>query len=323
VIWLEMSRNEEHGGEGWNFAECLWAPSRKVNGARWPFWESLLQVEEDDLVLHLRGKRNPQFVGFSIAVEGGYETTRRPTEPEQWDYAESFFRVALRDFSPFKLPIDLKDVFRFNERELKEYRNKNRELPADQRRHIFYAVEDDKLRRQESAYLSEVDSELLGILLGCYFKGEQAPSQPALLVDVETGQQLRQTRARIGQQAFSEVVKANYGLKCCFPECHIDEERFLVGSHIARWNDAPELRGDMSNGICLCLMHDRAFELGLFTITSEHMIWVSKDKIHQSKWALQNLLPFHSHSMRSGSVLPSEQALRYHWERIGYTPGYF
>jgi hypothetical protein len=79
MLWLEMSRDEFHGGGSWAFGQSLWSPSRKTNGARWAFWETLLRVGADDPVLHLRGKGDDAaFVGFSTAATDGFETSDRP-----------------------------------------------------------------------------------------------------------------------------------------------------------------------------------------------------------------------------------------------------
>lgn len=63
---LEVSRDPDHGGLGWGFAECLWSPSHKNPSGRWPFWDLLLQVQHDDLVVHLRGHQ-AEFFGYSTA----------------------------------------------------------------------------------------------------------------------------------------------------------------------------------------------------------------------------------------------------------------
>ena len=79
IMWLEMSRDEEHGGPGWVFTECLWSPSHKKPSGKWPFWESLLSVRQGDIVFHLRGKTHfARFVGYSIADSNGYHTAQRP-----------------------------------------------------------------------------------------------------------------------------------------------------------------------------------------------------------------------------------------------------
>jgi len=31
MIWIEMSRDETHGGDNWAFSKCVWAPTYKKN----------------------------------------------------------------------------------------------------------------------------------------------------------------------------------------------------------------------------------------------------------------------------------------------------
>ena len=54
-MFIEMSRDETHGGGAWSFKKCVWAPTRNQKGGRWPFWEKILSVRIGDTVLHLRG----------------------------------------------------------------------------------------------------------------------------------------------------------------------------------------------------------------------------------------------------------------------------
>jgi predicted restriction endonuclease len=125
---------------------------------------------------------------------------------------------------------------------------------------------------------------------------------------------LRELLNRVGQREFSDAVRANYGYRCCFPGCDVAERTFLRGSHIARWADEPDRRGDVSNGLCLCLMHDQAFERGLFTVDLELRIWVDPAKAERSPWAVSHLVPYHRGGLRLGTVRPSEEALLQHWE---------
>ncbi|MBD1809903.1 HNH endonuclease [Microcoleus sp. FACHB-SPT15] len=143
-----------------------------------------------------------------------------------------------------------------------------------------------------------------------------------LLGNIKTSEGLRQGSYRIGQENFSDNVCSNYSNCCCFPECQIDERTFLRGAHIARWVDVEELRGDPSNGLCLCLMHDKAFEAGFFTLTKDWRVAVNKNNqtAMTSKWCEKHLVPYDRNSIRLGSVKPSLEALRYHWDRIGFTP---
>jgi len=66
-------------------------------------------------------------------------------------------------------------------------------------------------------------------------------------------------------------------------------------------------------------MHDKAFEMGLFTVNKNFTIVVNKGRkmITQSDWYEVNLLAYDGCRISCGAVLPSIEALHYHWDRIG------
>src|SRR5215210_951153 len=200
--------------------------------------------------------------------------------------------------------------------ELREYFVQNRNAVPKER--LFYVIQADRLQCLNGAYLSEVSSILARLLLEKPVNLHQPPLD--ILREARTGEQLRTVLTRVGQREFSNLVQENYGTKCCFPDCDVRERTFLRGSHIARWADAPELRGDVANGLCLCLMHDQAFERGLFTVDLELRIWVDPAKASRSPWATTHLLPHHGQDLRLGAVPPSEEALLRHWERTSCYP---
>jgi hypothetical protein len=127
MTYLEMSRDEEHGGGTWAFTNCLWAPTKKKAGTQWPFWKKVLEVREGDLVLHLRGvPPNAYFVGYSVAAGDGFQTSRRPPNPGEWGFAEAFYRADLTGFTPFHQPVNLSDVFSSRSAELSSYFDANK-----------------------------------------------------------------------------------------------------------------------------------------------------------------------------------------------------
>jgi putative restriction endonuclease len=319
-MWLEMSRDEEHGGSGWGFAECLWSPSHKDPTGKWSFWRSLLDVKKDDTVLHLRGKgRKAAFVGYSIADSDGYETRDRPSKPGQWGYAKSFLRVPLTSYIPFFDPIPLSQVFKERDRELRHFFAENRTKPKSSKELIFFVVQENRLQCLNGAYLSKLNSELASIILGPSFGGTRS-EYLAGTVSARTDEQVAQLKIRLGQHLFSSNVRSNYGHRCCFPECQVGEDELLVGAHIARWSDAIDLRGQTANGLCLCLFHDRAFELGFFTLTISGRVSVNPDRIRSSPWAKQYVLPYHGRTIAVGPIMPAMEALKQHWSRIGFRP---
>jgi hypothetical protein len=317
MLWLEMSRDETHGGGSWGFGQCLWSPSRKTDGTRWSFWETLLDVKVGDPILHLRGKGNSAaFVGFSVAAADGFATEDRPPAPGEWGYADTFYRVPLQEFTLLSSPVLLREVFSRRDGELRTYFLNNR--AAVEKERLFFVIQAGRLQCLKGAYLSQVSAALARLILDQPVYAQQ-PTH-SLLQEVSTGEQLRGFMSRLGQTEFSDRVRKNYGMRCCFPDCDVAERGFLRGAHIARWSDAPDMRGDISNGLCLCLMHDQAFERGMFTIDLEYRIWVASDNANRSPWAQTHLLPYHKRQLRQGRILPSEEALLRHWERTSCYP---
>ena len=132
---------------------------------------------------------------------------------------------------------------------------------------------------------------------------------------VETGTRESSFTARRGQSRFSNNVRANYRHQCCFPSCTVADPEFLVGAHIARWADVEELRGDVSNGLCLCLMHDRAFELGLFTLDNELRVITAEQDESQPSWATGQIQPYAGEPIKPCEFPPSVSALQFHREK--------
>ena len=210
------------------------------------------------------------------------------------------------------------DVFSTEEVGLRDYflTNKAR-LPSEKRR-LFFVIQAGRLQCQNGAYLSEVDHSLDQLLLGPT-RPADPPPEDEVGKEVRTGEHIAELRSRLGQSAFSLAVRQNYDFKCCFPDCSVANGEFLIGAHIARWADAPALRGSLENGLCLCLMHDKAFEMGMFTISNTSMVWVNRhyDEVAPNAWFKSHVLPHHGHTIQEGRVLPSEESLRQHWERTG------
>jgi hypothetical protein len=124
----------------------------------------------------------------------------------------------------------------------------------------------------------------------------------------------------VRQKAFSDAVRQNYDFQCAFPECGVDEAGFLIGTHIARWTEDEDFRHSVDNGFSFCLMHRRAFELGLFTVDARGAIYSRQDRWEQSSWASERVAPHVGKSIRAASTPPAVGALRRHWERIDLFP---
>jgi hypothetical protein len=320
MIYLEMSRDEQHGGGTWGFTNCVWAPTEKKGaGGSWPFWEKVLQVREGDTIIHLRGvPPDAYFVGYSTASADGFQTSRRPPDPGEWSYAEAFYRADLTGFTPFHQQMSLSQIFRTRAAELEAYFDANKNFGAD-RANLFFVRQAGRLQCLNGAYLSDVDEELLTVLFG-NSSGLRASDSGSVIVSVETGAQISTIRTRLGQSRFSDAIKNLYGNRCCFPGCEIADPRFLIGSHISRWSDNEILRGELGNGLCLCLVHDKAFEVGLYTLDENFDVFVNPREREAASVVVQNVLKHEGEKIRASSVLPLPDALLDHWIRVDVDP---
>jgi putative restriction endonuclease len=79
---------------------------------------------------------------------------------------------------------------------------------------------------------------------------------------------------RIKQRFFRRAVLSSYRSRCCISR--VSDTRLLVASHIVPWRTDAANRLNPSNGLCLSAIHDRAFDEGLFTLSEDWRIVLSK-----------------------------------------------
>lgn len=89
------------------------------------------------------------------------------------------------------------------------------------------------------------------------------------------------------QKVFADAVKANYGYKCAVTG--IQSKSFLIASHIVPWSEDQSIRLDPSNGICLSLLVDKAFETGYLLINDDLTVHIDWTKVSTDQ-ALAHLL---------------------------------
>ena len=90
------------------------------------------------------------------------------------------------------------------------------------------------------------------------------------------------TRVRVNQHLFRSIVLAGYDCTCAV--CSLPLSQLLVASHIVPWSVDRSQRMNPRNGICLCILHDKAFDAGLLIITSEYCVELSP-----AIWKLERL----------------------------------
>ena len=167
--------------------------------------------------------------------------------------------------------------------------------------------------------LSDVDDELLGLL---FDPADNTPTSKALkqIVSVETGFQIATIRSRLGQSRFAAEIKELCAGECCFPGCSVTDSRLLVASHIARWADNEDLRGNLGNGLCLCVFHDKAFELGLFTLDDQCRVIINPRERSTQCLSVRELLTYQGEKIKTARIRPLRTALQEHRSRVDIDP---
>lgn len=98
------------------------------------------------------------------------------------------------------------------------------------------------------------------------------------------------------QKAFAEAVKRNYGYRCAISG--IVNKDFLVAAHIVPWSEDQNIRLDPSNGVCLSLLVDRAFEKGYLLIEDDFTIRIDWDRVKEDQALRDQLAPYHGQKVR-------------------------
>lgn len=88
---------------------------------------------------------------------------------------------------------------------------------------------------------------------------------------------------RLKQSFFRRAVLSSYG-RCCMSG--IREPRLLTASHIVPWSVDKANRLNPRNGLCLSALHDRAFDVGLITVSEDMRVEVAPKLFAQTDSAI-------------------------------------
>ena len=94
---------------------------------------------------------------------------------------------------------------------------------------------------------------------------------------------------------------------------------FLVGSHIVRWSDDEDLRGDLKNVLCLCTIHDIGFERVYWWVDQQGNVAVDHSKLDSGtlKGLIGSMAGHPLTAPADGSVAPLQDYFDRHRGRIG------
>jgi putative restriction endonuclease len=124
-------------------------------------------------------------------------------------------------------------------------------------------------------------------------------------------------KARVNQSFFRSTILSSYNLKCCITRLSIPD--FLVASHIVPWSKDEKIRLNPHNGLCINSIHDKAFDKGFITVTTDYKIKVSKylNEYKKEDAVTDFFLNYENHLIiLPDKFLPRKEFLEYHYQNI-------
>lgn len=168
--------------------------------------------------------------------------------------------------------------------------------------------------QQNWSFLVEESRRLLALK-----SAEEVPAvDESLIISQPTGptDKPRVVKTRLYQSFFRRAVLSSYLNACCI--CEIDLPQLLIASHIIPWSAKRETRTDSQNGLCLCALHDKAFDRGLMSVTQTYEIAISPLlKESRANFTVTALTSFQDRMIRLPSRFsPKPEYLQWHIENI-------
>jgi putative restriction endonuclease len=124
------------------------------------------------------------------------------------------------------------------------------------------------------------------------------------------------TTTRIGQNFFRRSVLSAYDYRCCITGLAVP--KLLVASHIVPWRDDKANRLNPRNGLCLSMLHDKAFDVGIITIADDMTVRVSKKHAPNDDHFFDSALFAYEGKpvVLPGKFRPHKEFLAYHRQHI-------
>ena len=153
------------------------------------------------------------------------------------------------------------------------------------------------------------DSRLFLVTFGDTPPSQKSPPpsdvDPFSLHDA-TGRRRREVFSRPRQQRFKFDVLKRYGPKCAV--CEVNVVELLDAAHVCSKKESGT--DDPRNGLVLCSLHHRAFDVGFFGIEPGSLA------IHcRNQGPMRDQLGISAAHLLHLKATPHESALRWHWDR--------
>ena len=190
---------------------------------------------------------------------------------------------------------------------------------------------DDSLDRAGLANASKADREIWAEMQADWSATTDEIHEAQMRLGVETDDSeaddytgedaLRLTKARRDQSRFRTRVLSAYNYCCCVTG--LAEPRLLEAAHIAPWRDDPKSQLNPSNGLCLSVLHHRAFDRGLIAFDDNFRLLISPQLATRGdEFVGTAFTPFAGRSMAMPTKFaPDPELLARHRERIFLAAG--
>jgi len=162
------------------------------------------------------------------------------------------------------------------------------------------------------------DSEIFSAAdkLGAIEDAKVKISEDELPLPVDTTRKA-EVEVRKKQYIFRRMVLSSYAGVCCI--CGLSEPRLLVASHIVPWNKSNDNRLNPRNGLCLSVLHDKAYDRGLLTVLPDYKIAISQEisKLREDRFIQDTLVSCHGSKMALPEKFhPSPELLEWHNQNV-------
>lgn len=122
----------------------------------------------------------------------------------------------------------------------------------------------------------------------------------------------RNVRTRVNQSFFRKAILASYNYTCCITG--ISQPELLIAGHIMPWSLDEKNRMNPCNGLAMNGLHDKAFEVGLISISPDYKILISSELKKNKTEPVQTYFTEYEgrEIILPSKFLPDPEFLKYH-----------
>lgn len=128
---------------------------------------------------------------------------------------------------------------------------------------------------------------------------------------------IRMVKTRVNQNFFRQTILSAYNNSCCITNMKIPS--LLIASHIVPWSKDTENRLNPHNGLCLNSLHDKAYDIGLISVTPDFEIKISNNiKKYENEFIINEFFLKYENKriFLPERFVPKKEFLEFHFKNI-------